>query len=92
MFCHYRNPEPEHDGVVPSMGNSATRIRNLDTIWKNMKAVYEVYGSEFLCLFKQIYFLLIMCSIHFTIIFISLGGTLSNSTNGTGLCGNWPPS
>lgn len=35
------NPEPEHDGVVPSMGNSATRIRNLDIIWKNMKAVYE---------------------------------------------------
>ncbi|KAK3922874.1 Protein Daple [Frankliniella fusca] len=35
------NPEPEHDGVVPSMGNPATRIRNLDIIFKNMKAVYE---------------------------------------------------
>lgn len=35
------NPEPEHDGVVPSMGNAATRIRNLDIILKNMKAVYE---------------------------------------------------
>ncbi|XP_026276832.1 girdin [Frankliniella occidentalis] len=35
------NPEPEHDGVMPSMGNPATRIRNLDIILKNMKAVYE---------------------------------------------------
>jgi len=40
-YC-YRNPEPDHSGVTPSMGNAATRVRNLDIVLKNIKAVYEV--------------------------------------------------
>ncbi|KDR17251.1 girdin isoform X2 [Zootermopsis nevadensis] len=35
------DPEPVHHGVTPSMGNTSIRIRNMDIIIKNIKALYE---------------------------------------------------
>ncbi|XP_068086065.1 girdin [Anabrus simplex] len=35
------DPEPLHHGVVPSLGNPLVRIRNMDIIVKNIKALYE---------------------------------------------------
>jgi hypothetical protein len=37
-----RDPEPAHHGVIPSLGNVSVRIRNMDIIVKNIKALYEV--------------------------------------------------
>ena len=37
-----RDPEPMHHGVVPCLGNVSVRIRNMDIIIKNIKALYEV--------------------------------------------------
>lgn len=37
----YSNPEPLHDEVVPSNGNSVIRTKNLKTIVQNMKQFYE---------------------------------------------------
>ncbi|XP_075227701.1 uncharacterized protein LOC142328094 isoform X2 [Lycorma delicatula] len=35
------DPEPLHHGVVPSLGNPAVRVRNMDCIIKNIKTLYE---------------------------------------------------
>ncbi|XP_069702624.1 girdin [Periplaneta americana] len=35
------DPEPVHHGVVPSLGNVLTRVRNMDIIIRNIKALYE---------------------------------------------------
>ncbi|XP_012258487.2 girdin isoform X3 [Athalia rosae] len=35
------NPEPLHDGVVPSVGNPVIRTKNLDVIIGNVKQFYE---------------------------------------------------
>lgn len=44
IFCFFlcRDPEPAHHGVIPSLGNVSVRIRNMDIIVKNIKALYEV--------------------------------------------------
>jgi hypothetical protein len=41
----YRDPEPVHHGVTPSLGNVSIRIRNMDIIIKNIKALYEVRNT-----------------------------------------------
>ncbi|XP_011298631.1 girdin [Fopius arisanus] len=35
------DPEPLHDGVIPSCGNSSTRMKNLEIIVGNIKQFYE---------------------------------------------------
>ncbi|XP_051166692.1 girdin [Leptopilina boulardi] len=35
------DPEPLHDGVIPSLGNNSKRIKNLEIIVGNMKQFYE---------------------------------------------------
>ncbi|XP_063241285.1 protein Daple [Bacillus rossius redtenbacheri] len=35
------DPEPVHHGVVPSLGNTLVRIRNMDIIIRNIKTLYE---------------------------------------------------
>lgn len=37
----YRDPEPLHDGVIPSGGDSRVRIKNLEIIVDNMRQFYE---------------------------------------------------
>lgn len=49
-FC--RDPEPVHHGVIPSLGNMSIRMRNMDIIAKNIKALYEVMStvlSDYIC-------------------------------------------
>lgn len=38
---NFRDPEPLHDGVIPSLGNVSKRIKNLEVIVGNMKQFYE---------------------------------------------------
>jgi hypothetical protein len=42
LFSLCRDPEPMHQGVIPCLGNVSVRIRNMDIIVKNIKALYEV--------------------------------------------------
>jgi len=34
-----------HHGIMPSLGNVSVRIRNMDIVIKNIKALYEVRNT-----------------------------------------------
>ena len=61
-FC--RDPEPMHHGVIPCLGSVSVRIRNMDIIIKNIKALYEVSVIIRIFIFNLFidYFFIVFCS------------------------------
>lgn len=46
ILSRFSDPEPVHHGVSPSLGNPGVRMKNIECIIKNIKALYEVLGFK----------------------------------------------